>query len=101
MNNYFNVTGQTPVPPSSPYHPTAPQQPQNDKAAVVNFLAIVFIIMGGISLIASLAIANMHYDFDWLIFGSGVVVSLFNFGWAVVMYVCALYIRVHDKSQPL
>lgn len=74
-----------------------PPKEEREGYKLINVLSICFIVLGGICIMAGFSLATKHYDFDWLSFCGGLLASMFCFGWAAVMRVCALYMREHDK----
>ena len=73
-----------------------PESEQSEGCKIVNLLSISFAILGILCILVGTYLAGKSYRFDWLIFVGGVISGMFNFGWAVVMRVCALYMRTHE-----
>lgn len=79
---------------------TASGEPTSAKGEgykVVKALSVMFAVFGAICFIGGWRIAAEHYHFNWSYFFGGLFSMMFNFGWAVVMRVCALYMKMHDE----
>ena len=74
------------------------RQKDGEGYLAVNILSIAFLVLGMVCLIAGCSIASQHYDFDWLKFCGAIVITMFCFGWAALMRVCAIYLREHDLN---
>lgn len=68
-----------------------------DSYKIVNVLSVSFVILGIICFIAGCFIAvAQDNSFSWISILSGSFVMMANFSFAVVMRVCALYMKEHD-----
>lgn len=74
-----------------------PIKNEKDGYKTVNALSVAFVALGVICIFAGWFIAMQSYDFNWAYFFGGIISAMFNFGWAAVTRVCALYMREHDK----
>lgn len=95
MHQEFLSRQMMPQPPHK--NVRVPQQSERDGYKAVKILSAMFALIAGICFISGIILANKHYDFDWVSFFGGIIAAMFNLGWAVVMRVCALYMKEHDK----
>ena len=80
-----------------PGHPTPTNNMVNEDYKIVNVLSVAFALVGVICIFGGLLLAVESYSFNWAFCIAGIISMMFCFGCAVVMRVCSLYMKTHDK----